>query len=65
MKFSLAGLAELSDDRLMLRGEILRPDGSERLDHALSGVAGDAAAMGAETAAVLRRPGGPEFFSQT
>ena len=58
----IAGLAELSGDRLTFRGEILRPDGSERLDHALAGGAGDAAAMGAEAAAVLRGRAGPGFF---
>ena len=58
----IAGLAELDGDRLRLRGEILRPDGSECLAHALAGDVGDAAALGAEAAAVLRGRAGPGFF---
>jgi hydroxymethylbilane synthase len=58
----IAGLAELSGDRLRLRGEILRPDGSERLAHAAEGAIGDAAALGSEVAAVLRARAGPGFF---
>ena len=58
----IAGLAELDGDRLRLRGEILRPDGSECLAHALAGAVGDAAALGAEAAAVLRGRAGPGFF---
>ena len=50
----IAGLAELDGDRLRLRGEILRPDGSESLAHAVEGPVADAAALGAECAAVLR-----------
>ena len=59
----IAGLAEITGDRLNFRGEILRPDGSERLDHAIAGGIGDAVEMGAEAAAVLRGRGGPGFFS--
>ena len=58
----IAGLAELDGDRLRLRGEILRPDGSERLAHAVEGSIADAAAIGAEAAAVLRGRAGPGFF---
>jgi hydroxymethylbilane synthase len=59
----IAGLAELDGDRLRLRGEILRPDGSERLAHAVEGAVADAAALGADCAAVLRRRAGPGFFA--
>jgi hydroxymethylbilane synthase len=59
----IAGLAELDGDRLRLRAEILRPDGSECLDHALDGPAADGPAMGAEAAAVLRGRAGPGFFA--
>jgi hydroxymethylbilane synthase len=59
----IAGLAELEGDRLRLRGEILRPDGSECLRHAIEAPAADGAAMGAEAAAVLRRRAGPDFFA--
>jgi len=59
----IAGLAELDGDRLRLRCEILRPDGSERLSHAAEGDAADAVALGAEVAMVLRDRAGPGFFS--
>jgi hydroxymethylbilane synthase len=58
----IAGLAELEGDRLRLRAEILRPDGSECLAHALAGAVTDAEALGAEAAAVLRGRAGPGFF---
>jgi hydroxymethylbilane synthase len=58
----IAGLAELDGDRLRLRGEILRPDGSARVADAVEGPAADAAALGAELAAVLRGRAGPRFF---
>ena len=59
----IAGLAEITGDRLRLRGEILRLDGSQKLDHALVGGSGEAAALGAEVAAVLRGRAVPGFFS--
>ena len=58
----IAGLAEIEAGRLRLRGEILRPDGSERLAHASEGATGDGDALGAEAAAVLRGRAGPNFF---
>lgn len=58
----IAGLAEIEGGRLRLKGEILRPDGSERLAHAVDGDAGDGDALGAEAAAVLRGRAGPGFF---
>jgi hydroxymethylbilane synthase len=59
----IAGLAELDAERLVLRGEILRPDGSERLDHRVAGAAVDAAALGAEAARALRGRAGSGFFA--
>ena len=59
----IAGLAELDGDRLRLRGEILRPDGSESLLHAVEGPVPDAAALGAECARVLRSRAAPGFFA--
>ncbi len=59
----IAGLAELDGTTLRLRGEIIRPDGSESLADALEGPAADAAAIGAELAASLRRRAGPGFFA--
>ena len=58
----IGGLAELDGGTLRLRGEILRPDGSECLTHALDGAVADGARIGAETAAVLRGRAGPGFF---
>ena len=47
---------------LILRGEILKPDGSVRHATMREGPATDAAAMGADAAAELRARGGPGFF---
>jgi hydroxymethylbilane synthase len=58
----IAGLALLDDDRIAFRGQIVRPDGSESLDCALDGPAGDAARIGAEAAAALRGRAGPGFL---
>lgn len=58
----IAGLAELAGGRLRLRGEIIRPDGSERLATERVGPLSDAAAMGADAARELRRRAGPGFF---
>jgi hydroxymethylbilane synthase len=58
----IGGLALLEGDRLHLRGEIIRPDGSERHATEREGPASDAAAMGADAAAELRARGGPDFF---
>ncbi len=58
----IAGLAVLDGDRLRFRGEILKPDGSARLEHACAGAVADAAALGGEAAAVLRQRAGPGFF---
>ncbi|MGM0585959.1 MAG: hydroxymethylbilane synthase [Pseudomonadota bacterium] len=60
----IGGLAELSGDRLRLRGEIIRPDGSERHATEREGPASDAAAMGADAAAELRARGGEGFFDE-
>jgi hydroxymethylbilane synthase len=59
----IAGLAELDGGTLRLRGEIIRPDGSERIAHALQGDAGDPETIGAELAAILRGCAGPGFFA--
>lgn len=59
----IAGLAELEGDRIRLRGEILRPDGSERLTFDERAPASDAAALGAAAAEVLRGRAGPGFFA--
>jgi len=58
----IGGLAELSGDQLHLRGQVLRPDGSEQVSHQMTGPATQAAAMGAEMAAWLRDRMGDGFF---
>jgi hydroxymethylbilane synthase len=44
----IAGLARLEHGRLSLRGEVLRPDGSERFDIAAEGASADAERLGRE-----------------
>ncbi|MGD1924278.1 MAG: hydroxymethylbilane synthase [Paracoccaceae bacterium] len=58
----IGGLAELDGDVVQFRGEIIRPDGSERLTVARNGAVSDAAAMGSEAAQELRGRGGLDFF---
>jgi len=58
----IAGLAELDGGTLRLRGEILRPDGSETLQDEANAPIEDGAALGAEMAARLRGQAGPGFF---
>lgn len=58
----LAGLAELKDDRLLFQGEILRPDGSNKLEIRRVGGAADAAAMGHEAGQLLGKRGGPDYM---
>ena len=59
---AIAGLAELEGGRLRMRGEILRPDGSEVLAEDESAAAGDGAALGAELARRLRARAPKGFF---
>ncbi|NOX39170.1 MAG: hydroxymethylbilane synthase [Alphaproteobacteria bacterium] len=58
----IAGLAEIRDRQMRLRGEILRPDGSECLSHEVSGPVDDAVEMGVSLAQVLLGEAGPYFF---
>ena len=58
----IAGLAELDGDRLHLRGEILRPDGSEVIAGERMGAARDGAAMGTDLANELRGGALADFF---
>ncbi|WP_373355703.1 hydroxymethylbilane synthase [Pseudoroseicyclus sp. CXY001] len=58
----IAGLAELSGGTLRLRGEILKPDGSEAHAGETSGPAEQAAAMGRDLAAELLSRAGDGFF---
>ncbi|MFB2533368.1 hydroxymethylbilane synthase [Paracoccus sp. p4-l81] len=58
----IAGLATLDDNLLRLRGQILRPDGSEAIGDILDGDARDGAEIGIELAQRLLERGGPGFF---
>lgn len=58
----IAGLAELEGDRLHLRGEILRPDGSQVIAGQREGLASDGAAMGTDLANELRARAPADFF---
>ena len=58
----IAGLAELDGDRLLLRGEILRPDGSEAVAARREGLAMDGEAMGRDLAEELLGRAGPGFL---
>jgi hydroxymethylbilane synthase len=58
----IGGLAEITGGDLRFRGEIIRPDGSERLATERRGPLADAAAMGADAAEELRSRAGPGFF---
>lgn len=58
----IAGLAELSGGTLRLRGEVLRPDGSESISDEASGAIEDGAEMGRAMAGKLLAQAGPGFF---
>jgi len=58
----IAGLAELSGGTLRLRGEILRPDGSESLTDEGTALIEDGAKLGREMAARLLARAGDGFF---
>ncbi len=58
----IAGLAEIDDTTLRLRGEVLRPDGSEKVaDDRTSSIA-DAPDMARDMAQVMLKQAGPGFF---
>ncbi|WP_273689518.1 hydroxymethylbilane synthase [Ketogulonicigenium vulgare] len=59
----IAGLAEIIGDQIRLRGEVLRPDGSEAICDDMRGAAVDAAQIGAEMARKLRGLAGEGFFT--
>ncbi|MGX0975427.1 hydroxymethylbilane synthase [Roseovarius sp. MBR-51] len=58
----IAGLAELNGSTLRLRGEILRPDGSESLTDDQSAPIEDGADLGRAMAGKLLAQAGPGFF---
>jgi len=58
----IAGLAELDGGTLRLRGEVLRPDGSESLSDDRTAPIEDGAELGRAMAADLLDKAGPNFF---
>ncbi len=58
----IAGHAVIVNDRLRLRGMIIRPDGSEAHETAREGHVREAAALGADAGRELKAKGGPDFF---
>ncbi|MCB5409641.1 hydroxymethylbilane synthase [Pseudogemmobacter faecipullorum] len=60
----IAGLALLEGDRLTLRGEILRPDGSEVIRDQISGPAIAGEALGQKLAGMLLSRAAADFFAQ-
>ena len=58
----IGGLAELDGDRIRLRGEILRTDGTQVFADEARGAAEDGAEMGRVMAEKLLAQAGPDFF---
>lgn len=58
----IAGLAVLDGDTLSLRGEVLRPDGSEVIKGTRTGPIAAGADMGRDLAQELLASAGPDFF---
>jgi hydroxymethylbilane synthase len=59
----IAGLAVLEGDRIWLRGEILRPDGTDAIDGEARGAVTEAAALGDDLARRLLSQAPKGFFS--
>ena len=59
----IAALAVLNGTELFLRGEVLRPDGTEKLAGERRGPITDATEMGQDLARDLHSQAGPEFFT--
>ncbi len=57
----IGGLATIDADRLSLAALLLTPDGAGERRGQISGLVGDAAALGTELGERLRRDAGPEF----
>jgi hydroxymethylbilane synthase len=59
----IAGHATVADGRLRLRGLIAKPDGSESFECRREGMSGEAAALGADAGAELKRRAGADFLA--
>lgn len=60
----IGGHAVIDGSRIRFRGMILKPDGSECHETTREGAIADAAALGADAGAELKRRGGAGFFAQ-
>ncbi|MDP5217537.1 hydroxymethylbilane synthase [Ruegeria sp. 2205SS24-7] len=58
----IAGLAEIDGDTLRLRGQVLRPDGSEDVSEERSCAIADGAELGRDMASDMLKQAGPGFF---
>jgi len=58
----IAGHAAVAEGRVRLCGLIAKPDGSESFECAREGTAGEAAALGADAGAELKRRAGTDFL---
>jgi hydroxymethylbilane synthase len=58
----IAGLAELTGDRIDFTGMILKPDGSQAYDVVASGLAGEAESLGQAAGNTLLKLAGPDFL---
>ena len=59
----IAGLAELRDGNILLRGEVLRPDGSDAIRDEASAPIEDGDILGTEMARKLIKNAGTDFFA--
>ena len=59
----IAAIAEISDELLRLRGQILAPDGSTVFTHEVTGDVRDALKIGVECGDALKRKAGSEFMA--
>jgi hydroxymethylbilane synthase len=59
----IAGLAMIDGDQMWLRGEILKPDGSQVFTGERRGLVSEGPAMGMELAQELLGQAGPDFFA--
>lgn len=59
----IAGLSHLDGDTITLRGEILKPDGSQRFGDSITGDVDKAERLGRELAETLLNRAGPDFLA--
>lgn len=59
----IGGYAELDGDSLTLRGELIRPDGSQTISDRITGPVSDAAALGSALGERMKAEAGPDFLT--